>query len=38
MTLMPASVTGPEEAEIAVRQGADIVDLREVVGSPTAAP
>src|SRR5215468_455514 len=30
MSLMLASVTGPEEAEIAVRQGADIVDLKEV--------
>jgi len=30
MTLMLASVTGPEEAEIAVRYGADIVDLKEV--------
>jgi (5-formylfuran-3-yl)methyl phosphate synthase len=30
MTLMLASVTGPEEAEIAVRQGADIIDLKEV--------
>jgi dihydroneopterin aldolase len=30
MSLMLASVTGPEEAEIAVRQGADIVDLKDV--------
>jgi (5-formylfuran-3-yl)methyl phosphate synthase len=30
MTLMLASVTGPEEAEIAVRYGADVVDLKEV--------
>jgi dihydroneopterin aldolase len=30
MSLMLASVTGPDEAEIAVRQGADIVDLKEV--------
>jgi (5-formylfuran-3-yl)methyl phosphate synthase len=30
MSLMLASITGPEEAEIAVRQGADIVDLKEV--------
>jgi dihydroneopterin aldolase len=33
MSLMLASVTGPEEAEIAVRQGADIVDLKEVGAS-----
>jgi hypothetical protein len=38
MTLMLASITGPEEAETAVRQGANIVDLKEVVGSPGAAP
>ncbi|HLK84064.1 MAG TPA: (5-formylfuran-3-yl)methyl phosphate synthase [Xanthobacteraceae bacterium] len=30
MSLMLASITGPEEAEIAVRQGADIVDLKDV--------
>ena len=30
MSLMLASVTGPDEAEIAVRQGADIVDLKDV--------
>src|SRR5262245_51407454 len=30
MSLMLASVTGPAEAEIAVRQGADIVDLKDV--------
>src|SRR5260370_2902053 len=30
MSLMLASVTGPEEAEIAVRQGADSVDLNDV--------
>src|ERR1700730_15219095 len=30
MTLMLASVTGVEEAEIAVRHGADIVDLKDV--------
>ncbi len=30
MSLMLASITGPDEAEIAVRQGADIVDLKEV--------
>src|SRR5262249_53831086 len=29
MTLLLASVTGPEEAEIAVRHGADIVDLKD---------
>jgi FolB domain-containing protein len=30
MTLMLASVTGAEEAEIAVRHGADIIDLKDV--------
>jgi FolB domain-containing protein len=30
MTFMLASVTGPQEAEIAVRHGADIVDLKDV--------
>lgn len=29
MTLLLASVTGPDEAEIAVRHGADIVDLKD---------
>ncbi len=39
MSLMLASVTGPEEAEIAVRQGADIVDLKEVgAGFGAVAP
>ena len=39
MTLMLASVTGPEEAEVAVRQGADIVDLKDVgAGFGTVAP
>jgi FolB domain-containing protein len=39
MTLMLASVTGPEEAEVAVRQGADIVDLKDVgAGFSTVAP
>lgn len=39
MTLMLASVTCPEEAEVAVRQGADIVDLKDVgVGFGTVAP
>jgi (5-formylfuran-3-yl)methyl phosphate synthase len=39
MSLMLASVTGLEEAEIAVRQGADIVDLKEVgVGFGAVAP
>jgi (5-formylfuran-3-yl)methyl phosphate synthase len=38
MTLMLASVTGPEEAEVAVLQGADIVDLKDVgVGFGTVA-
>ena len=30
MTFMLASVTGAEEAEIAVRHGADIIDLKDV--------
>jgi (5-formylfuran-3-yl)methyl phosphate synthase len=39
MSLMLASVTGPEEAEIVVRQGADIVDLKDVVaGFGTVTP
>jgi FolB domain-containing protein len=39
MTLMLASVTGPEEAEVAVLQGADIVDLKEVgAGFGAVAP
>lgn len=39
MTLMLASVTGPEEAEVAVRQGTDIVDLKDVgAGFGTVAP
>jgi FolB domain-containing protein len=39
MTLMLASVTDPEEAEIAVRQGADIVDLKDVgTGFGTVTP
>lgn len=39
MSLMLASVTGPEEAEIAVRRGADIVDLKDVVaGFGTVTP
>jgi (5-formylfuran-3-yl)methyl phosphate synthase len=39
MSLMLASVTGPEEAEIAVRQGADIVDLKDVAaGFGTVMP
>ena len=29
MTLMLASVTGPQEAEIAVAHGADIIDLKD---------
>ena len=29
MTLMLASVTGPEEAEIAIAGGADIIDLKD---------
>jgi len=39
MSLMLASVIGPEEAEIAVRQGADIVDLKDVgAGFGTVTP
>ena len=39
MTLMLASVTDPDEAEIAVRQGADIVDLKDVgAGFGTITP
>lgn len=39
MTLMLASVTGPEEAEVAVRQGADIIDLKDVgAGFGTVGP
>jgi (5-formylfuran-3-yl)methyl phosphate synthase len=39
MTLMLASVTGADEAEIAVRQGADIVDLKDVgAGFGTVTP
>src|SRR5262245_63667967 len=39
MSPMLASVTGPEEADIAVRQGADIVDLKDVAaGFGTVAP
>ena len=30
MTLMLASVTGPQEADIAVDHGADIVDVKDV--------
>src|SRR5215471_20391362 len=39
MSLMLASVTGPEEAEIVARQGADIVDLKDVgAGFGTVTP
>jgi (5-formylfuran-3-yl)methyl phosphate synthase len=39
MSVMLASIAGPHEAEIAVRQGADIVDLKEVrAGFGTATP
>jgi (5-formylfuran-3-yl)methyl phosphate synthase len=39
MPVMLASITGPQEAEIAVRQGADIVDLKEVrAGFGTVTP
>ena len=39
MSLMLASVTGPQEAEIVARQGADIVDLKDVgAGFGTVTP
>jgi (5-formylfuran-3-yl)methyl phosphate synthase len=39
MALLLASVTGPQEADIAVRQGADIVDLKDVrAGFGTVTP
>jgi len=39
MTLMLASVTGQEEAEIAVQEGADIIDLKDVAaGFGTVTP
>jgi (5-formylfuran-3-yl)methyl phosphate synthase len=39
MSVMLASIAGPQEAEIAVRQGADIVDLKEVrAGFGTVTP
>jgi dihydroneopterin aldolase len=39
MSLMLASVTGPEEAETAVRHGADIIDLKDVgTGFGAVAP
>jgi FolB domain-containing protein len=38
MTLMLASVTGVEEAEIALRHGADIVDLKDVRSAFGAVP
>src|SRR5262252_8785697 len=39
MSLMLASVTGPQEAEISVREGADIVDLKDVgAGFGTVTP
>jgi dihydroneopterin aldolase len=39
MTLMLASVTGPEEAEIAIAGGADIIDLKEpAAGALGAVP
>jgi dihydroneopterin aldolase len=36
MTLMLASVSGPQEAEIAIAHGADIIDLRDTSGSDFA--
>lgn len=39
MTLLLASVTGPEEAEIAIQQDADIIDLKDVgAGFGTVTP
>ena len=39
MTAMLASVTGPEEAEIAIAGGADIIDLKDpAAGALAAAP
>ena len=32
MTKMLASVTGPDEAEIAIAGGADIIDLKDLEG------
>ena len=37
MTLMLASVTGPQEAEIAVAHGADIVDLKDAANGAFGA-
>src|SRR4051812_33878405 len=37
MTLMLASVGGPQEAEIAIAHGADIIDVRDTSGSDFAA-
>ncbi|MGH6925038.1 MAG: (5-formylfuran-3-yl)methyl phosphate synthase [Propylenella sp.] len=37
MTLMLASVTGPEEAEIAIAGGADIIDMKDPSGGALAA-
>ena len=37
MTLMLASVSGPEEAEIAIAHGADIIDLRNAARADFAA-
>ena len=33
MTFMPASVTGAEDAEVAVRHGADIIDVNNADGA-----
>ena len=38
MTLMLASVSGPEQAEIAIAHGADIIDLREPSGTFAPVP
>ncbi len=38
MTLMLASVSGPQQAEIAIAHGADIIDLRDPSGAFAAVP
>jgi len=37
MTLMLASVTGPQEAEVAVAHGADIIDLKDAANGAFGA-
>ena len=38
MTLMLASVSGPQDAEIAIAHGADIIDLRDPDGAFAPVP